>query len=421
LNKILPHSSELYLNSLLSKPQTFYTGFDPTSKSLHIGHLSLIIAAYFLSTENHLPIFVIGDKTAQIGDLTGKTSPKRVQLSKEELKLNALNFKHQLTKILKNVKKWDHSWNTQTFSESTIRFNSLFHSKNVDFAESLNSINTKNIVELEIFENQKFNCSVQQFLYPCHQAYDWLCLADQSNCYIQLAGQDQCGNVSIGQHLVHNKLGKYSYGIMTNLLTDMHGKKISKSSLENSIISNQSPSLGDPFKLYQYLMNTPDELAEKFLNCLTFYNENKISQILNSHLNNKSLKVAQKALSSFVIDVVHGKKVLAQIEKLVNILFILKQCNFERLHDDEKNIAIKYLPKAFYDPKKTIGENLEEIIDDKSLLNNYKDFRINSRSFQMDEKIDYENCILKLGKKNFIMLQEVGFENVAKRGKKVAG
>ena len=156
---------------------------------------------------------------------------------------------------------------------------------------------------------------------------------------------------------------------MTNLLTDMHGKKISKSSLENSIISNQSPSLGDPFKLYQYLMNTPDELAEKFLNCLTFYNENKISQILNSHLNNKSLKVAQKALSSFVIDVVHGKKVLAQIEKLVNILFILKQCNFERLHDDEKNIAIKYLPKAFYDSKKTIGENLEEIIDDKSLLN----------------------------------------------------
>ena len=158
-------------------------------------------------------------------------------------------------------------------------------------------------------------------------------------------------------------------GIMTNLLTDMHGKKISKSSLENSIISNQSPSLGDPFKLYQYLMNTPDELAKKFLNSLTFYNENKISQILNSHLNNKSLKVAQKALSSFVIDVVHGKKVLAQIEKLVNILFILKQCNFERLHDDEKNIAIKYLPKAFYDPKKTIGENLEEIIDDKSLLN----------------------------------------------------
>ena len=47
---------------------TFYTGFDPTADSLHIGHFMQLIAIKHMQDAGHRPVILIGGGTAMIGD-----------------------------------------------------------------------------------------------------------------------------------------------------------------------------------------------------------------------------------------------------------------------------------------------------------------------------------------------------------------
>ena len=58
---------------LLEKPVTFYTGFDPTGDSLHVGHLLPVMAMMHMERAGHRPIALLGGGTAMIGDPSGKT------------------------------------------------------------------------------------------------------------------------------------------------------------------------------------------------------------------------------------------------------------------------------------------------------------------------------------------------------------
>ena len=51
-----------------SGPVTFYTGFDPTADSLHIGHYIPIMAMAHLQRAGHRPIALVGGATGLIGN-----------------------------------------------------------------------------------------------------------------------------------------------------------------------------------------------------------------------------------------------------------------------------------------------------------------------------------------------------------------
>ncbi|MBQ4227467.1 MAG: tyrosine--tRNA ligase, partial [Clostridia bacterium] len=59
-------------------PITFYTGFDPTADSLHIGHYIPIMAMAHLQKAGHRPIALMGGGTAMIGDPSGKTDMRKM-------------------------------------------------------------------------------------------------------------------------------------------------------------------------------------------------------------------------------------------------------------------------------------------------------------------------------------------------------
>ena len=50
---------------------TFYTGYDPTADSLHVGHLVPIMAMRLLQRAGHRPVVVVGGATALVGDPSG--------------------------------------------------------------------------------------------------------------------------------------------------------------------------------------------------------------------------------------------------------------------------------------------------------------------------------------------------------------
>src|SRR6185295_5663051 len=77
----------------------FYCGYDPTSASLHIGHLIPLVLQVRLQRAGHRPIVLVGGATGMIGDPSGKSSERNL-LSEEELQANIAGIRGQLARFL---------------------------------------------------------------------------------------------------------------------------------------------------------------------------------------------------------------------------------------------------------------------------------------------------------------------------------
>ena len=78
---------------------TCYIGFDPTGKSLHVGHLVQIMTLAHLQQCGHKPIALVGGGTAMISDPSGKDEI-RPMLTAETIDQNILRIKNQLSRYL---------------------------------------------------------------------------------------------------------------------------------------------------------------------------------------------------------------------------------------------------------------------------------------------------------------------------------
>ncbi len=57
---------------------TFYTGFDATADSLHVGHFMQLIVMRHMQQAGHRPIILLGGGTTMVGDPTGKTDMRKM-------------------------------------------------------------------------------------------------------------------------------------------------------------------------------------------------------------------------------------------------------------------------------------------------------------------------------------------------------
>jgi tyrosyl-tRNA synthetase len=76
------------------------------------------------------------------------------------------------------------------------------------------------------------------------------------DCWAQLGGADQWGNITAGVDLVRRVAGQGVYGLTTPLLTAASGRKFGKSE-GNALWLD--PALTSHSALYQYLLNTAGE------------------------------------------------------------------------------------------------------------------------------------------------------------------
>ena len=89
---------ELY--ELLGKESvTFYTGYDPTADSLHVGHFVALMAMAHMQRAGHRPVALIGGGTAMVGDPSGRTD-MRSMLTKETIQHNVDCFKKQMSRFI---------------------------------------------------------------------------------------------------------------------------------------------------------------------------------------------------------------------------------------------------------------------------------------------------------------------------------
>nr|WP_250638287.1 tyrosine--tRNA ligase [Spiroplasma clarkii] len=112
--------------------------------------------------------------------------------------------------------------------------------------------------------------SITEFAYTMLQAYDFYKLYQTKNCWVQLGGSDQWGNITSGIDYIASKIGNANSkacGVTSNLLTKKDGTKFGKT--ESGAIW-LDPSKTSEYEFYQFFLNQDDQDLEQLLKFLTF-------------------------------------------------------------------------------------------------------------------------------------------------------
>ncbi|XP_024887256.1 tyrosine--tRNA ligase, mitochondrial isoform X1 [Temnothorax curvispinosus] len=335
---IFPDTSTNEIVDLLKKaPQCVYAGFDPTADSLHVGNLLVLMNLLHWQRAGHQVIALVGGATGLIGDPSHRKS-ERVEMERHLIEENIKCIAKNIETIFNNHK--DYFWkNKETKLKPLIIINNLDWYTNVNVIEFVRSIGKyfrmgtmlgRSSVQSRL--NSDVGMSFTEFTYQVFQAYDWLQLMKNYKCRFQIGGSDQMGNIMSGYDLITKSLRKEVYGLTLPLITAEGGKKFGKSLLNAVWLS---PTKSSSFQLYQYFIRTKDSDVEKFLKLFTFIPLNKITEIVNGHMNDPEQRRAQKLLAEQVTLLAHGEDGLLAAKRASAALYDKSIESFVRLNASE--------------------------------------------------------------------------------------
>ena len=295
---------------------TFYIGTDPTGDSMHIGHFSSFLICKRLKDAGHNPILLVGGGTGLIGD--PKPDAERPMITKEEVEYNFNKLKAQAEKIFGFVVVNNYDWLKD--------FSFIDWLRDVGKYFNIGYMLNKDIIRRRLDEGITYT----EFSYMTMQAYDFLHLYENKNVIMQVAGQDQWGNITAGIDLVRRKLGKEVYGFTMPLLTKSDGSKFGKTNGKAIWLDKEKTS---PYEMYQFFINSEDEKVIDYLKFLTFLSKEEIEALEMSHKEHPELREAHKALAKQVITFLHGEDAYNSAVKIAETFFKgnLKDLTFDEL------------------------------------------------------------------------------------------
>ena len=243
---------------------TFYIGTDPTGDSLHIGHFSSFLICKRLKDAGHHPIVLVGGGTGLIGD--PKPDSERPMIKKETVEHNYHCLKEQLIKLFDcevvNNADWYKDINFIDFLRDYGKF------------FNVNYMLNKDIVARRLDEGITYT----EFSYMIMQAMDFWYLSEHKNVTLQVAGQDQWGNITAGIELTRKKSNREVYAFTMPLLTKSDGTKFGKTNGKAVWLDETKTS---PYEMYQFFINTEDTKVIDYLKFLTFLSKEEIEMGFN--------------------------------------------------------------------------------------------------------------------------------------------
>lgn len=287
---------------------TFYTGFDPTADSLHVGHYIPIMAMAHLQRAGHRPIALCGGGTAMVGDPSGKTDLRQM-LTKETIAQNILGIQKQLARFL-------------DFSEGkAIMANNadwLLELNYVDFLRDIGaSFSVNRMLTAECYKQRmEKGLTFLEFNYMIMQAYDFLCLFKQHGCRLQVGGDDQWSNILAGADLIRRKEQQDAFALTCKLIMTHDGKKMGKTEAGALWLDAKRTS---PFDFYQYWRNVADQDVEKFLGLLTFLPMEEVRRL--GALRDSAINEAKRVLAFEITTLIHGEEEAQKAQDAAQSLF----------------------------------------------------------------------------------------------------
>lgn len=369
---------------------TFYLGTDPTADSLHIGHLSSLLTAKRLQLGGHRPIILVGGATGMIGD--PRPTTERAMITKEEVKKNFDSLKKQIETLfgfeIVNNYDWDKDINFIDFLRDYGKF------------FNVNYMINKDIIRRRL----ETGITYTEFSYMIMQALDFLWLYENKGCTLQAAGSDQWGNITAGIDLIRKKTGEEVYGFTMPLVLTKDGKKIGKSE-GNAVWLDKTKTSN--YEVYQYFLNSDDEMVIDYLKIYTFLTKEEIEEIEKKHKECPEKRFAQKTLAKEIVSFLHGKE---EAEKAIKISEALFGGSVSNLSKDEILIGFKGVPT--FDAKEN---NIIDFLVSSSIASSKREARefVSSGSIIINDN--------KITDEEFMVTSSIAIDNeilVVRRGKK---
>ncbi|GBV96739.1 tyrosyl-tRNA synthetase, TyrS [Staphylococcus aureus] len=403
---IYQQTDEQGIEDLLNKEQvTLYCGADPTSDSLHIGHLLPFLTLRRFQEHGHRPIVLIGGGTGMIGDPSGK-SEERVLQTEEQVDKNIEGISKQMHNIFEfgtdhgAVLVNNRDWLGQISLISFLRD----YGKHVGVNYMLGKDSIQSRLEHGI--------SYTEFTYTILQAIDFGHLNRELSCKIQVGGSDQWGNITSGIELMRRMYGQTdAYGLTIPLVTKSDGKKFGKSESGAVWLDAEKTS---PYEFYQFWINQSDEDVIKFLKYFTFLGKEEIDRLEQSKNEAPHLREAQKTLAEEVTKFIHGEDALNDAIRISQALFSgdLKSLSAKELKDGFKDVPqvtlsndttniVEVLIETGISPSKRQAR--EDVNNGAIYINGERQQDVNY-ALAPEDKIDGEFTIIRRGKKKYFMV-----------------
>lgn len=288
---------------------TFYTGYDATADSLHVGHFLQAMAMRHLQNAGHRPIVLIGGGTTMVGDPSGRTDMRQM-LTQEDIQSNVEKFKTQLSRFI----EFD---NGKAIMENNANW--LLNLEYIPFLREIGTAFSVNkMLQAESYKaRMEKGLSFFEFNYMIMQAYDFLKLYDNYGCTLQLGGDDQWSNIIAGADLIRKKReGAKAFGMTFNLLTTADGKKMGKTMAGALWLDREKTS---PYEFYQYWRNIEDASVEKCLALLTFLSMEEVREL--GRLEGAEINKAKEILAYEVTKLVHSEEDAEKAQQAARELF----------------------------------------------------------------------------------------------------
>ncbi len=412
IHNIMPGTEE----QLSKEITTAYVGIDPTSDSLHIGHLVSIMLLKHLQLAGHKPIALIGGATGMIGDPSGK-SEERILLDKKVLIYNQECIKKQLLKFL------DFDTNLKNKAEIANNYEWMKKFSFLDFLRDVGKyLNVSYMIAKDSVKSRmETGISFTEFSYQLIQAYDFYYLYKNKNCKLQMGGSDQWGNITAGAELIRRKDNGEVFALTCPLITKSDGGKFGKTEEGNIWLD---PKYTSPYKFYQFWLNVSDKDAEKYIKIFTLLSKEQINSIIEEHKQALHNRVLQKELAKNITIMVHNEEEYNSALEASEILFENGTTESLKKLSEEYLVAVfEGVPQIRISKSEIqMGINIVELISTKSnILSSKGDARkmikgggisINKRKIlnteetvSSDSLLNGKFILIQKGKKNYFLLR----------------
>ena len=296
--------------------RTLYCGFDPTADSLHIGSLVPLLALQRFQLQGHRPLLLLGGATGLIGDTSGRDDERSlnredtvgawVDALRDQVS-SFLDFETADGSAAKIVNNLD--W---TSDLSVIDF-----LRDIGKHFSVNAMIQRESVKARL-ERAEQGISYTEFSYMLLQAMDFLRLAQNEGCSVQIGGSDQWGNIVSGIDLIRRHMGETAYAFTMPLVTKADGTKFGKSATGAIWLDPQKTS---PYTFYQFWLNSADADVGSFLKLFTFLDQQEIAGLEALTEEHPERREAHRKLAQEVTGLVHGADAVIAAERISASLF----------------------------------------------------------------------------------------------------
>jgi len=269
------------------RPLRVKYGMDPTAPDIHLGNAIALHKLRVFQDLGHLPVIIVGDYTARVGD-PSEVNKTRPVLSPEEIEANAQTYFDQVGMIV-DLGRAEIRRNSEWFEPMTF----------ADVVRLTSRMTVARTIERDDFSKRLAKgtpIGVHELLYPIMQAWDSVMVRAD----IEIGGTDQRFNFLAARELQKAE-GQEPQVIMTHpLLEGLDGAKKMSKSLGNTIGITDAPE-----RMFGKSMSIPDELMRRYFLWTTDVPDDEVDALLDTEKTHP--RDAKEALAKAIIRRYHSE------------------------------------------------------------------------------------------------------------------